>query len=185
MNYNEFETAMNKLKIISLTLDLYSDNFSQDFYEENCIYWVLDDTVNLLTLFFRNNNGNLRDELSGCLFNSDDKFESKVANIYDKLQESNDNAYLAQNEFVKQMGKLVSCTENLYYFKINFGDNGRFVNEINNLIELNLDLLIRLTDDREEILYNTVNNWAEYDFTDDYFINMYNELMGDCNENEI
>lgn len=185
MNYNEFEMIMNKLNVSFLALDLYSDYFSQDFYEESGIYMILDNNVDLLTLFFRSNDCSIRDEIFDCLSIVGDEFKNKVANIYDKLQKSNDNAYLTQNEFVKQMGRLVSCTENLYYFKINFGDNGRFVNEINNLIELNLDLLIRLTDDREEILYNTVNNWAEYDFTDDYFINMYNELMEDCNENEI
>ena len=52
MNYNEFEMIMNKLNVSSLALDLYSDYFSQDFYEESSIYMILDNNVDLLTLFF-------------------------------------------------------------------------------------------------------------------------------------
>lgn len=179
MNYNEFEAVMRKLNIISSMLDFHSDDFSQDFYEEIGIYWVLDNTVNLLTLFFRNNNDNLRDELFDCLLSEDNKFESKVANIYNELQENDDRAYLTQDEFCKQMNKLILCFENMYYFKNHIGDNSFFVKEIDNLIELNLDLLIKLTDDRGEILYNAVNSYAEYDFTDDDFIDTYNKLMED------
>lgn len=179
MNYDEFEMIMKKLNNCSLSLDFYSDYFSQDFYEESGIYWVLDDTVNLLTLFFRNNNDNLKDELFDCVSDVDTNLENKTANIYNKLQENNGSAYLTQDEFVKQMWKLVLCTRNFHYFKINFGDNSRFTHEINSLIELNLDLLIKLTNDREEAIYNTVNDWAEYNFTDDDFIDMYDKLMED------
>ena len=42
MNYNEFEMIMNKLNVSFLALDLYSDYFSQDFYEESGIYMILD-----------------------------------------------------------------------------------------------------------------------------------------------
>ena len=55
MNYNEFEMIMNKLNVSFLALDLYSDYFSQDFYEESGIYMILDNNVDLLTLFFRKN----------------------------------------------------------------------------------------------------------------------------------
>lgn len=179
MDYNEFETIMSKLNVCFLALDLYSDYFSQDFYEESGIYKILDNNVDLLTLFFRNNDCFIRDEIFDCLSIVDDEFENKIANIYDKLQESNRNDFLTQDDFCHQMDRLISCSDYMDNFKLIFGNNGRFVGFVNDLIELNLDLLARLTDDREEILYNAVNSYAEYDFTDDDFIDMYNKLMED------
>lgn len=179
MNYDEFETIMEKLNNCSLSLDFYSDYFSQDFYEESGIYWVLDNTVDLLSLFFRNSDNNLRDELFDCLSVYGDEFDSRVANIYDKLQESNKDVCLTQDEFCKQIDKLYVCLKKIDNFKVYFGDNGNFVDEINILIELNLDLLIRLMNDEEEVLYNIVSNYKEYEFTKNELIDIYNELMED------
>lgn len=182
MNYNEFEMIMNKLNVSFLALDLYSDYFSQDFYEESGIYKILDNNVDLLALFFRNNDCSIRDEIFDCLSTVDDNilpdsFEIKVANIYDKLQESNRNDYLTQDDFCRQMDGLISCLDHMNNFKVIFGDNGRFVGFVNDLIETNLDLLISLTNDKEEILYNTINDYKEHNYTKNGLINIYNELM--------
>lgn len=177
MNYNEFEMIMNKLNVSFLALDLYSDYFSQDFYEESGIYMILDNNVDLLTLFFRNNDYSIRDEIFDCLPIVDDDFEIKVANIYDKLQESNRNDYLTQDDFCHQMDGLISCSDYMDNFKLIFGDNGRFIGFVNDLIETNLDLLIKLTNDEEEILYNTISNYKERNYTKDDLINIYNELI--------
>lgn len=177
MNYNEFEMIMNKLNVSFLALDLYSDYFSQDFYEESGIYMILDNNVDLLTLFFRNNDCSIRDEIFDCLPIVDDDFEIKVANIYDKLQESNRNNCLTQDDFCHQMDGLISCSDYMDNFKLIFGDNGRFIGFVNDLIETNLDLLIKLTNDEEEILYNTISNYQERNYTKDDLINIYNELI--------
>ena len=177
MNYNEFEMIMNKLNVSFLALDLYSDYFSQDFYEESGIYMILDNNVDLLTLFFRNNDCSIRDEIFDCLPIVDDDFEIKVANIYDKLQESNRNNCLTQDDFCRQMDGLISCSDYMDNFKLIFGDNGRFIGFVNDLIETNLDLLIKLTNDKEEILYNTINDYKEHNYTKNGLINIYNELM--------
>lgn len=177
MNYNEFEMIMNKLNVSFLALDLYSDYFSQDFYEESGIYMILDNNVDLLTLFFRNNDCSIRDEIFDCLSIMGGESENKIANIYDKLQESNRNDYLTQDDFCHQMDGLISCLDCMGNFKLIFGDNGRFIGFVNDLIETNLDLLISLTNDKEEILYNTINNYKERDYTKDDFISIYNELI--------
>lgn len=181
MNYNEFEAIMNKLNVSFLALDLYSDYFSQDFYEESGIYKIVDNNVDLLTLFFRNNDCFIRDKIFDCLSIVDDEFENKIANIYDELQENNRNDYLTQDDFCRQMDKLISCSEYIDNFKLVFGNNGRFIGFVNDLIELNLDLLIQLTNDEEEILYNTISNYKERNYTKDDLINIYNELTGDEN----
>lgn len=181
MNYNEFEMIMNKLHVSFLALDLYSDYFSQDFYEESGIYMILDNNVDLLTLFFRNNDCSIRDEIFDCLSIMGGESENKIANIYDKLQESNRNDYLTQDDFCHQMDGLISCLDCMGNFKLIFGDNGRFIGFINDLIETNLDLLISLTNDKEEILYNTINNYKERDYTKDDFISIYNELIKEYN----
>lgn len=182
MNYDEFEMIMNKLNVSFLALGLYSDYFSQDFYEESGIYKILDNNVDLLTLFFRNNDRFIRDEIFDCLSTVDDNilpdsFEIKVANIYDKLQESNRNDYLTQDDFYRQMDGLISCLDYINNFKVKFGDNGKFIGFVNDLIETNLDLLISLTNDKEEILYNTINNYKERNYTKDGLISIYNELI--------
>lgn len=182
MNYNEFEMIMNKLNVSFLALDLYSDYFLQDFYEESGICMILDNNVDLLTLLSRNNDYSIRDEIFDCLPILDDDFEIKVANIYDKLQESNRNDYLTQDDFCHQMENLISCLEYMDSFKLVFGNNSKFVGFVNDLIELNLDLLIKLTNDEEEILYNTISNHKERDYTKDDLIKIYNKLMEKDND---
>lgn len=177
MNYNEFRMIMSKLNVSFLGVDLYSDYFSQDFYEESGIYKILDNNADLLTLFFRNHDYLIRNEILDCLSIMGGESENIIANIYDKLQESNRNDYLTQDDFCHQMENLISCLEYMDSFKLVFGNNGRFIGFVNDLIETNLDLLIKLTNDEEEILYNTISNYKERNYTKDDLINIYNELI--------